>query len=308
MVLFQQMLIFFIIMLLGYYGARKGILDDVTGRSLSWLVVHIANPALILSGCAGGQMVVKELLFTGILAVLLFLVLIISAEIVIPMFFHEREKRGCYKVMLVFSNMGFMGFPLISAVYGQSAIMYAAIFLIPFNLLIYTYGIFRIGKMGKREDLEGRKTVQWKPMLNSGVIACLLAIVIEVTRFPVPEMPMKLIEMLGGMTAPLSMLIIGASFRGLSIKKLITDKKLLGFSFLKLMALPVAGMLFLKQFVENEVLLGVCFIVLAAPAGSMVVILSKQYGGDEDTAVKGVAFTTLLSVLTMPLAAKLAGL
>ncbi len=305
MVIFQQMLLFFIIMLLGYYGARKGILDDGAGKSLSWLVVHIANPALILSGCAGGQMAVKELLFTGILASLLFLLLIISAEIVIPVFFREREKRSCYKVMLVFSNMGFMGFPLISAVYGQSAIMYAALFLIPFNLLIYTYGIFRIGK---KEDLEGRKTVQWKPMLNSGVIACLLAIGIEVTGFPVPEMPMKLIEMLGGMTAPLSMLIIGASFRGLSIKELITDKKLLFFSFLKLIILPVAGMLFLKQFVENQVLLGVCFIVLAAPAGSMVVILSKQYGGDENTAVKGVAFTTLLSVLTMPLAAKLAGL
>jgi len=43
--------------------------------------------------------------------------------------------------------------------------------------------------------------------------------------------------------------------------------------------------------------------MMATPAGSMTAMLAQQYGGDYETASRGVALTTVLSVITMPLLA-----
>ena len=294
MILFGQMLLFFILMLFGYVAAKKGVLDDTTAKNLSWIVVNISNPALVLSGCTGEIVARSSLLTTALLAAGLFLALIFLAELLIPLFFREREKQGTYKVMFAFSNMGFMGVPLISAVYGTEAVVYAGIFLIAFNLLIYTYGIVAIsGRVGEQ--------VHIRQIFNSGLCAGILSVLLSASGIPLSGLPARLVDMLANTTAPLSMMIIGASFVHISLKSILHNREILIFSAWKLLLLPVAGMWLLNHWLEDPILLGICFVVMAAPAGNMAVILSKQYGGNESTAVEGVAVTTLLSVLTMPL-------
>ena len=301
MVLLRQMLIFFCIMMLGLYAAKKGILDEKTSRSLSWLVVQVANPALVLTGCLDCEAVGRrELLLTGVLAFAIFFALMAAAWPFSILICREKEKRGIYQIMLTFSNMGFMGIPLISSIYGEEAVLYASVFLIPFNLLIYTWGI--AGIRGR-----GGKGISWKRIVNPGLAAGILSVFICLMKLPVPDMAAGLIEMLGGMTAPLSMLIIGVSLAGVDPRTLL-GRELILFSVCRLILFPVVGILALSALIENRLLLGVCFVVLASPAGSMAAILAKQYGGDEDTAVRGVTLTTLLSVVTMPVVFSLTGM
>ena len=99
------------------------------------------------------------------------------------------------------------------------------------------------------------------------------------------------------------MMIIGASLASLNLKELFMDGKLLVFSFIKLVVIPVAGVLLIRQFVSSEVICGVCMVMLATPVGSMTAMLAQQYEGDYEMASKGVALTTVLSVVTMPLVA-----
>lgn len=302
MILLKQMLIFFFVMLLGYYTARKGIMDDKVCKSISWIVINIANPALIISGSLTKNTIsTAGILSATVLAATVFLILILIAEFLLPIFPFPKKELGVYKVMLVFSNIGFMGFPILAAIYGVSAFMYASIFLIPFNMLIYTYGIICMG--AKKEKISLSK------IFNVGVLACILSFIISLMRIPVANMAVNAIQMLSNLTAPLSMMVIGASFVHIKLKELVSDWRMVLFCAIRLIVIPFIGMWAIKGVISDHVLWGVCLVVLAAPAGSMSVMLAQQYDGKSiEPATKGVALTTLLSVITMPLVFTIMGL
>ena len=142
-----------------------------------------------------------------------------------------------------------------------------------------------------------------KKIFNIGVIACIAAMLLYFLQTPVPSFLQAFITNLGNLTAPLSMMIIGASLAQMPLKELFLDKKLLLFSLVKLLLLPAVWMIMVNRVAEQEILRGVCLVMMATPAGSMTAMLAQQYGGDYETASRGVALTTVLSVITMPLLA-----
>ena len=214
MLLLQQMIVLFIYMILGYYGSRAGALDARAGKVLSWIVIHIANPALILNSAVGsdGKAAGRELVSTAVIAVLMFAVLLILAWFTPIVFRASEDEKGIYKLMTTFNNIGFMGFPVIAAVYGNEALLYAAIFTLPFNVLIYTYGI----AMVRGKDAEGEK-FQWKRIFNIGVVSCLIAVVLYLSSASVPGFIRTAITGLSGLTGPLSMMVIGISLSAISL-------------------------------------------------------------------------------------------
>lgn len=296
MLLLQQMMVLFIIMLLGYFCFKKGYLSKEASKAISFIVVNIANPALILSGSINnsGEISGNDLLITIILAGVVYFLLIIFAFIVPIILRVPQEKIGVYRVMLIFSNIGFMGFPVIQAMYGSDALLFGSIFLFPYNILIYTYGISVLKK--NKED----KEQAWKKILNIGTIFCLISIVIYFLKPSIPVFIRTTTTNLSNLTAPLSMLVIGGSLAQMELKKLFINKRLLLFSIIKLIIIPLIGILILKQFIDNPILIGVCFVMLATPVGSMTAMLATQYEGDSELASSGVALTTILSVVTMP--------
>lgn len=305
MLLLQQMIVLFILMLLGYYMRRKDILSDDMCKSLSWIVVNLANPAMILSGSINSENGIagKELLMTMALAVGVFAGLIL-VSLVIPYMLHVQKKSvGVYRVMTIFSNIGFMGFPVISVLYGTEALLYASVFLIPFNLLIYTYGILAL----QSNDGEKQK-LNLKKVFNIGVLCCFLSIFLSFVQIPMPSFVKTTISTLSNLTSPLSMMVIGASMANIDIKKLFMDVKLLLFAGLKLVVVPVAGLFLLKTVIHNDMLLGVCMVMIATPVASMTAMLAQQYDGDYELASRSVALTTILSVVTMPLVSIITGI
>lgn len=300
MLLLQQMIVLFIFMMIGYFAAVKGILDEKTCKNLSWIIVNVANPAMIISGSIGKSSIgVNKIIFILLLACALFALMIILSYIIAASFRVPEKQAGVYKVMLVFSNIGFMGFPLIKALYGAGALIYASPFMIVFNVLVYTWGIRAIS--GRSAGSGTDRNRWWKGIINIGVISCIISLIIALTGVKVPYIAATAIDSMSDATLPVSMLVIGASMRGMKLKDLVSDWKLLLFSALKLLVLPVIILLVLKLFIHDDILLGICMIMLATPAGSMTVMLSQQYDGDCELAAGGVVLTTLLSVITMPI-------
>ena len=300
MILLQQMLLFATMMGIGYGTARKGILDKQVTKSISWLVVNVSNPALILSGCLSGSAVNgRDIVRISILAFAVYFVLIGISWILSYTIDKTRENRGLYQAMMLFSNMGFMGLPLMAAVYGNQSVIYISMFLIPFNLLIYTYGLYIM--KDNKERTKQQKGSALRKILNPGVVASVIALVFSLSGFQLQGFPVDLADSLGALTGPLSMMVIGASFSDINLKELFQDKKLYLISFYRLILIPLFGMLILMRFVETKELLGACYVVLAAPVASMTVMFSKQYRKEDTIATKAVAFSTLLSVVTMPL-------
>lgn len=305
MLLLQQMIVLFVLMLIGFFVSKKGYISDATFKQMSWLVVYVACPAMVISGSVNsGKMMEGQELFAAmgltlaIYAVLIFLGLITPFILGVP-----KEDRGVYKVMMIFSNIGFMGFPLIGSLYGAEALLYAALFQIPFNVLIYTYGILVLKK--KTDDNE---KLDLKKIFNIGVICCIISIVIALFQIETPDFVKTIVSNLSNLTAPLSMMVIGASLTKIRFKDLFTDIRLLLFCGLKLIVIPVVMLFVLKQFIDNTMVLGVCMVILSTPVASMTAMLAQQYDGNYPLASKGVAVSTILSVLTMPLVAMITGL
>ena len=394
MVMLQQMIVMFLMMAVGYLCYRKQILTEEVSRKVSAIVVNVANPCMILSSAlTDQQMQGKELVQTLAIVVMMYAFLLVVAQLLPRILCIQKESRGAYAAMTVFANIGFMGFPVLAAMYGNGALLYGAVFQIPFNILIYTYGVAVLtrkpgacakteqdvnaevdvkteqdvnagpdvkaevdvkaeqdvnaevdvkaepdvnaevdvkaepnGKTGERQDAQGitaavngkseniengseqqgklQGTVEIvQKIFNIGVIACIAAMLLYFLQTPVPSFLQAFITNLGNLTAPLSMMIIGASLAQMPLKELFLDKKLLLFSLVKLLLLPAVWMIMVNRVAEQEILRGVCLVMMATPVGSMTAMLAQQYGGDYETASRGVALTTVLSVITMPLLA-----
>ncbi len=300
MVILQQMLVLFLVMLIGFLGERKGILDDITSKKISWIVVNIANPAMILSSLSGENRIPsQELVVTAMISIGMFLCLMGLAVVLPNILKAKRSQYGVYRVMTVFSNIGFMGFPIISALYGKEALLYVSLFILPYNILIYTYGILCLSS----EEINLKSSL--KKMGNIGVFASLGALVLYFGNIVLPDLLSQAFDMFANLTAPLSMMVIGASFGTMSLRQMLTDVRLLIFAGIKLILIPVVGMWILVQFVGNSMLLGVCLVMLATPVGSMTAMLAQQYDCDRDLSSRGVALTTLLSVVTIPAVAQI---
>jgi len=302
MLLLQQMIVLFIYILLGYIPAERGIFNEEFSKKVSWIVVEIANPALMLSAVVNGDGVVtgKDLILTAKLAVIIMGGLVVFSQLLPRILFVPEKERNAYTFMTAFNNIGFMGFPVITAVYGEQALLYAAVFSMVFNVLMYTYGI----QVLKEEHTGGLK---WDKMLNIGVVSSIVAIVLYLAKIPTPQFVKTLMSGLGNLTAPLSMMVIGISLAKISKKELFMDRKLLLYSLVKLLAVPVLAMYVINQAVDNKMLCGVCMVILSTPAASMSAMMAGQYGSERnaETAAKGVALTTILSVATIPIVSAL---
>lgn len=303
MVLLQQMIIFFLLMVVGMYAKKIGLIDEKNHKQLSGIVISICNPALILVGSMGNEPKLQpsELVLILLLAFSIFSFLILLAVFIPNLIGFKPENLGMARMMLVFSNVGFMGMPLVSSLYGAQALIYVTLFLIPFNILLYTYGVHVI------QGTEGK--FEMKKLANAGVIAGILSLIIYFLPIKIPYIITESFSMLSKLTGPLSMMIIGASMLDINWKDVFSDIRLLIFSAIKLIILPVLILLVLKGFIEDEMLLGVCLVMLATPIGSMTAMFASQYNEESyPLATKGIALTTALTVITIPLVSLITGI
>lgn len=286
-------------MMIGYVACKKEYFDQEFGKKLSWLVVNVANPMLAISAVVNNeeQIAKKDFYVTVLLAICFYAFFLILARILPRLIGVQKSDIGVYKMMTTFNNIGFMGFPVIAAAYGNGALIYAVPFSIMFNILCYTWGIQTLCGGGEKGN--------WKRIINIGTISGIISIVLFFMQIPVPKMICSLSAGLSNLTGPLSMLVIGISIAAMELKDLFTDVKLLKFALIKLLAVPVAAMLLVCQVIDNRLICEVFLVMMATPAASMCAMLSQQYGGDYELAAKGVALTTILSVVTMPIVSEI---
>ena len=307
MVAIEQMTVLFIIMLVGYITFKKDILNENINKKISGIVLYVANPALILSSVMGDNSKIKgeSLAIMVVVSILAYAILIGISFIVPKLFMVNKKSIKTYSIMLVFSNISFMGMPIVRSLVGDGGLLYAAIYVIPFNVLIYTYGVAMLtSNYNNNSDKRGIG----KSIINIGTIASVLAILIFVANINTPYVIKESCDMLGNLTAPLSMMVIGASFATIDIKGLFTDIKLVLFFLFKQFIIPIVGITILRLFVKDEMIIDVMFVMLATPVASMVAMLTQEYDGDYLLATRGVALSTIISVISIPIISVLMGI
>lgn len=300
MVAIEQMTVLFIIMLVGYIAFKKDILTESINKKISGIVLYVANPAMILSSVMGdNSKITGESLAVMVMVTIVAYMLLITISFIVPrIFMIDKDSINTYSIMIVFSNISFMGMPIVRSLVGESGLLYAAIYVIPFNVLIYTYGIAML-KSNRENKNDGRQ--MGKSIINIGTIASIIAIVIFMVDVPIPYVISESCDMLGNLTAPLSMMVIGASFATINIGKLFKDVRLLLFFLFKQFIIPIVGITILRLFINDEMIVDVMFVMLATPVASMVAMLTQEYDGDFMLATRGVALSTIISVISIPI-------
>lgn len=299
------MLLLFAVMMVGFIAKKVGYLTDEVIKKLSAIVVNIANPALILTSVSDIDKISTESLITTAIAAVATYVFLVGFSFVVPKLFRvSGTKAEAYQLMFVFNNIGFMGFPIIQALYGQELLIYSAVFLFLFNVLIYTFGIDILTRKSNEKSTVSAKL---KKIVNPGVVACLIALVVILFKIKLPNVVNDFSSMLGNITAPISMMCIGASLVGASMKKLFTDVRLLAFSLVKLIAVPLLVMFALKLFITDKNILNVALINIATPVASLTAMLAERYDSDYAAVSNGIMITTILSLFSIPLMTMLMG-
>lgn len=301
----QQMVIFVLLMCIGALAKRYKIFTPENQSQLTKLVLNIAYPAMILSGVTGRGAHIEGMELAYALAVItaMLLLLLICAKLLPVLLRYPAKQRGIVNVMCVCTNIGFMGVPLIDNIYGKDALIYVTLLLIPCNLLFYSYVIASIKASGSQAE-----PFHLRSLANTGMAACVLAIMLYFTDIQLPYILTKSLDMLGSMTGPLAMMLLGSFLKDTEWKRIINGKIII-FTLMKMLMLPIAILLLLEQFVHNTYLLAGCMAVLATSSGNVLPLLAAMYNKDAyPVAVQGVTLTNAAAVVTLPLVALVTGL
>ena len=297
----NQILILFLLVAVGFFCRRIGILTEKSVSSLSKLLLHICIPAMVICSMQipfsgqilenAGQLILAALAYYAI-AILIawFAPYIVRAK---------KEEFGVFRFMLVFSNSMFMGFPILSMFFGEQAIFYAAVFNIPFGFLSYSIGIWLL----KSGTGEGKVTFSPKYLLNAAFISTIIGLVFFLTSFTIPDPISGALGLLSDITTPLSLIVTGGFLAGMSLKSIFGNVRQYLIAGIRLIVLPAVVWLIFSPFIENPLILGVIVVTAAMPAAVNTVILSEEHNTRPDLAAQGVFISTLLCVVTIPLLA-----
>lgn len=305
-IVLKQMIVLFVLMVVGYGCYKLTWLDQNSYAKLSKIVVNVFNPMLIINGVVGqatGNDMQKILLNLALVGIYFTLLVILSFPLV-KLLGLKAPVESLYRMMLIFSNVGFMGIPVISSVYGEGIVLYIAFYILGYNFLLYTYGIHLATISVHNEGSEERQKDGFlKLILNPGVIACVIAIIIFAAKIPIPGPAASLVSYLGEPSVPMSMILIGASMAQQDWKKLFKDKEIYCFLAVRLLLIPIVAALIIGQLSLDVQIAGLFILMLAMPVGSIVVLLATDRGADETCCIRGSVLSTLFSVITIPIIA-----
>ena len=284
------------LILLGLVLTKLHLLDEKGSAVLSTLVVHVFNPALIISSvCEGGLQTQGDTVIEAIICgVFLYALLILIAIVVYMRSKALEEEVSICKMIVIFSNTAFVGYPILRALYGDFAVFVFSLMHLPFNILIFTYGRSLLQK-GNHQKM----TV--KDIFSIGTVSSIVALILYFGNISVPVRVADFFGILGDACVPLSMIVIGVSMAHASWKNVLKSKNINMVVFLRLIVLPILIAWITLPLPISTFNRELLVISGALPAGSMIVVLAKEYKANDGLASAGVFLTTLLSVVTIPL-------
>ncbi|MDD6038534.1 MAG: AEC family transporter [bacterium] len=307
-VILGQMLVLFAMMLTGTIVYKKKWLTEEGANCVSKLVVNVFNPLLVVSGVLGDTDAISADKIVGnVKLVFLYYAIAIVVGIVLARVLHPpKHLKSIYTLMATFSNLGFMGIPVAKSLYGDEGVVYVSFYVLIYNILVYTYGM-SLARRAAREK-NGISTNEKVPLstslmriMNPGVVAAVLALVIFAVKINVAAPVISLCDYMGNATIPLSMIMIGVSIAKADLKTYVKDLRMYAFILLRMLALPIGLAIGMRGLGFDRVVFGVFIIEMAMPIGSVIGLFAKECGADDDYCMKGTVFSALASIVTIPI-------
>lgn len=301
-VVIKQIISLFMVILIGFYGGKKNIINDTFSNGLSKLLLEITTPLLIISsfGFTFTASIKASVIKSFIYGIIIF---ILTPLLIRPLLIKtDIKRRNILQFSLVFSNCGFMGFPIAQSLFGNEGVIYTSVFNMIFNIFLWTYGIMLFNDTNKSDGIKIKELS--KVLKNPGIISAEVGLIIMIFSIKIPSMLLDTMKMVGGLTTPISMLIIGSLLSRTDLKKLFKYGSLYYGSFIKLFIIPIALYLVSKLIKDNSLVIKTFILLQAMPAGAMTTLFAENFNKEKEYSALIVSSSTLLSVITIPLIIK----
>lgn len=288
-------------MILGYVCYRVKLIDHQGNKALSNLLLIVINPFLIVNAfqLEYNSSLMKGFLISFLLAMVTHAVGMIIARILIP----EKNNRdyNIERFSCIYSNCGFMGIPLISSILGSEGVLYITAYMVAFNLLCWTQGlVLMTGNTSWKQVKKG--------LTSPVMFGILFGLILFVAQIHLPSVLSDTIEYISAMNTPIGMLVAGIALAETDLVKALKNRCLYLVTVVKLLIIPVImAVLFAFLPFDRNVM---CTILVAAacPAATTGTIFALRYDANYKYASEIFAFSTLISLVTIPLMVSLAEL
>lgn len=286
----------FLLMLVGLVLKKKGIINAEGRTCLTDLCVNAIIPCNIFRSfmIEFSFDILKACGFTFLVALILQIVCIVLNKFIYNGYDIQQKKILQYSTIV--SNGGFLGTAICEGIYGSIGVMYAAIFLIPMRIVMWSAGTGYFVSDAKMDKKKVIKNILTHPCL----IAVYLGIIAMLTQVQLPSLLTKTIQYIGSCNTAITMIIVGTILADVPFNTII-NKTTVIFSVIRLILLPALAWAVSLVFGLSGVALGASVLMTGMPGASTAAIFAARYGSDEKFATKIVVLSTLLSMITIPL-------
>ncbi len=303
MAVLGQVLVLFLLIVVGYVIKKLNLITNDINRDISNLILNVALPAFVITAM-NFSFSPDVLLQSGkllIISVCIYAVTI-AASFIIPKFLKMSNNiKDIFQFAIVFSNVGFMGYPVAQAIFGDVGVFYAAIYNLPFNILLWTFGVYIMTRNHGEGSASGENKLKLKAFVNPGILGVIIGFILFVFSLELPGPILITLDMLGGLTTPLAMIFIGSILADVKGSEIFTDLRVFMISSMRLLILPLAVFLVLRLMGFSGYLIGIPVIITAMPAPASAAIMASKFDNDYEIASKAVFISTLFSIITIPL-------
>ena len=291
-IVLQQMGVITILVGIGIFLYKRGVVDDHTSQRMSTIVMDVCNPALILASLLSGNVTAThhDLIVAIVLGASFYIGLVILGFI-FPKLIRGGEDSRFYNMMTVYTNVGFIGIPVARAILPENAILYVIICNVMYSLLFYTHGIIVMSN--------GKEKLSLKKILSPGTIMAVISLVIFWFNIYLPPIIANSISYLGNATVFLSMTLLGVGIARSNITSGIKNPRIWIYIIVRMIAVPVALFFALKMAGFSSItIMGLC-LMAAMPIGNLPLIQCEKMGEDTELLSGAIAISTLSSIATI---------
>ncbi|NMA82266.1 MAG: AEC family transporter [Epulopiscium sp.] len=294
-IIMLEILALTIYIFVGYFIRKRKLITESGIQDISRIVVNVAMPLLVINSMnieynpEYGQLMLQMALASFGFLILGF----ISSAWICKRISGEQCQRGTLRYCIMFGNAAFLGYPLSYALFQETGMLYASVFVAVQNLFIWTVGInFYKGEKIRLANL--------KKMINPGIIGITIGLTLLLFNLELPTLLSKVIKGIGNIAVPLALMMIGANLYGNSLKEVITHKRALFITFMKMLILPMIFFIILYFIPIAPIVKSVMMIQAAAPVQASASVYAKNFHGDPQLAARSVFLSTLFCVITIP--------
>lgn len=296
----EVMVILFIIVMLGYTLCKLGYMGAKFDQKLSSIVIDVTCPALVLSSVMGDELpdrnLIMPLLGVGFLT---YFILLIFGFWVPRLISKDRDDQGMIGFALMFANVGFIGYPIVASIFGAKAVFYAALLNMPNTFFIFTAGVMLVkGEHSVRQ-------LNPKVLFSPAMIAACAAAVLVALGIHTPDILSRPVTMVGNITVPTALMIIGSSMARLPLRDIVGSPKVYAASFLRLAVVPLSVYFLFRLCGVSDTVNNINTVVIAMPVASFGTMFCMKYGRDPALITEITFVTTVASILTIPLITQL---